>query len=115
MWSWIQQQDQAGWTITGYTLNPDTYKNIILDHKFKPTKLAIAVKKDAMNPLHQKNWVEDIAMKWRNMYPANMYPRFTMRVTIYNDKIDNNNEVTYTEIDKDGNVSTHGGKMSPIV
>jgi hypothetical protein len=115
LWAWVEQQDTNGWTITGYEQNAGFYKHIILDHRFRPTHLDIAINGDAVNPLHQRNLIEDIARHWRNSYPANMYPRFNLKVEIYNQKIDKNSELGYTEIDKDGNVDTHHSKTQDMI
>jgi hypothetical protein len=114
LWAWIQQQDQVGWTITGYEQNAGYYKGIVIDHKFRPTHLDLAINGDAVNPYHQRNLIETIARQWRNFYPANMYPRFNLKVEIYNQTIDKNSELGYTEIDKDGNVDTHHSKTQDM-
>jgi hypothetical protein len=114
LWTWVQQQDQAGWTISGYE-NATGYKNIVTDHKLRPAFFDLAINADAVNPLHQRNMLEDIALKWRSLYPANMTPRFNLRVTFYNKTISHATEIGYTEIDKDGTPRTHHGKTQDVM
>lgn len=115
LWAWIQEQDQNGWTITGYEVSAGRYKNIILDHKFRPTRLMLVIDGSAVNPFHQRNLLEDIARKWRDFYPANMRPRFNLKVVFYDKNFDRSNELGYTEIDKDGTVETHHGKTQDVI
>jgi len=115
LWSWIQQQDQEGWNISGFANISGVYKNIIVDHKFKPTRLEIAIKGDEVNNLHQRNMLEDIARQWRNFYPANMYPRFTMKVEFFNMTFDKTAELGYTEINRDGLVDTHHSATQDVI
>jgi hypothetical protein len=113
LWAWIQQQDQNGWTITGFPQS--SYKNIVVDHRFRPTRFDMAINGDAVNPYHQRNMLEDIARKWVEQYPANMRPRFVLRVEMYNNKISKDTELGYTEIDKDGTVETHHSKTQDMI
>ena len=115
LWEWIQLQDANGWVISGYENATGAYKNIILDHKFKPTRLELAIKGDEVNNLHQRNMLEDIARQWRNYYPANMYPRFTMKVEFFNKTFDKAAELGYTEINKDGIVDTHQSATQDVM
>jgi hypothetical protein len=114
LWAWVSQQDKDGWVITGFA-NNKPYTNIIVDHKWRPTKFELAIKGDEVNPYHQRNMIEDIARKWQSFYPANMKPRFNMRVEIYNLKISSDSELGYTEIDKDGTVKTHHSKTQDVL
>jgi hypothetical protein len=105
LWAWVEQQDSTRWDIVGA---PNTnYNHVIIDHRFRPTKLDIAINGDAVNPIHQRNMLEQIARQWRNSYPANLRPRFNLRVEIYNKEISKATELGYTEVDTDGNVDTH--------
>lgn len=115
LWAWIQQQDTQGWTITGYESNAGFYKGIVVAHEFRPTRLLLAIKGDQVNPLHQRNLLEDIARKWRSLYPVNMVPRYNMKVVFYDMEISNDRELGYTEIDRDGNVDTHHSKTQDIL
>ena len=115
LWTYIQQEDQAGWVISGYDNVSGTYKNIVTDHKLRPANFDLAIDGQAVNPLHQRNMLEDIARKWRSLYPANMTPRFNMRVTFYDKTISHATELGYTEIDKDGTVRTHHSKTQDVM
>ncbi len=115
LWAWIEEREEAGWEIIGYPGTADIYKNMILEHNFRPTRLDIAINTLDMNPYHQRNWIEQIAVAWRDQYPANMTPRFTMRVTLYDATISNDNELGFTEISNDGRVVTHHGKTQDVM
>jgi len=104
LWEWMEQQDQNGWDISGWDTS---YTNIIVEHEFRPTQLKLAITGDAVNPYHQRNLLGDLARKWREMYPANMRPRFNLRVTLYNMEINHDYELGWCEIDQDGNIETH--------
>jgi hypothetical protein len=112
LWAWVEQQDTNGWNITGYATN---YQNIVVAHEFKPTRLSIAIQADRVNPLHQRNMMDMIAMQWRNFYPANMRPRFNLRVMLYDTEINRDKELGWSEIDRDGNVETHHAKTQDIM
>ncbi len=112
LWQWVQEQDTNGWVIPGYDVD---YRNIVVDHEFKPTRFNIAIKGDEVNPLHQRNLLDMIAMEWRNKYPANMRPRFNLRVTMYDMEINRDNELGYTEIDQDGNPETHHHRTQDVI
>jgi hypothetical protein len=115
LWAWIEQQEAAGWAITGWPDTENLYKNVIVDHRFRPTRLDIAIPANTMNYFHQRNWIEDIVRKWRNCYPANMYPRYELKVYLYETTISNDTELGFTIIDKDGNVETHHGKTGDVL
>jgi len=115
LWAWVQQSDTNGWVITGYAKSTNPYKNVVVDHRWRPTKFEIAIKGDSVNPYHQRNMLEDIARQWRDKYPANMRPRFVLRVEMYNMKISKDSELGYTEIDKDGSVDTHHSKTQDVM
>jgi len=113
VWAWVMQNDTEGWSIMGF---PDTtYTNIVVDHEFKPTKLNIAIKGDEVNPYHQRNMLEMVAREWQNSYPANMKPKFNLRVTFYDMEMVRDHELGYTEIDEDGNPETHHGRTQDII
>jgi hypothetical protein len=113
LWAWVEQNDAAGWEIVGFP--GTTYTNIIVDHEFRPTKLNIAIKGDEVNPYHQRNLLEMIAREWRNKYPANLKPRFPLRVTFYDMEINRDKELGYTDIDQDGNPDTHHGQTQDVM
>jgi hypothetical protein len=113
MWEWVEQQDQNGWHIGGF--EEANYTNIIVDHQFRPTQLKIAITGDAVNPYHQRNLLGDLAMKWRDMYPANMRPRFNLRVTLYDMQMDRDHELGWCEIDQDGNIDTHHHRTQDVM
>jgi len=112
LWAWIQEQDTNGWQITGYNTN---YTNVVVAHEFRPTRLNLAIKGDSVNPWHQRNMLGDIAKAWQGMYPANMKPRFNLRVTLYDQEINNDKELGWCEIDQDGNVDTHHGLTQDVM
>jgi len=113
--AWIQQQDRDGWTIIGYENQAGFYKNVVLKVELKPAKVNIAIDRNSMNPYHQRNFMETIVRKWRDFYPVNMRPRFNLRVTLYDKEIQHQNELGFSEIDKDGNVDTHHGQTQDIM
>ncbi len=115
LWEWILEQDEAGWAIMGYPGTELIYKDMILDHRFRPTRLDIAINGEEMNPYHQRNWIEQIVREWRNKYPANLRPRFNLKVYLYNGEINNDNELGFTEIDTNGTVDTHHGKTHDVM
>ena len=110
--AWIQEQDTNGWHITGFETN---YTNIVVTYEFRPTKLDIAIKGDSVNPLHQRNLMDDLARKWWGEYPANLRPRFNLRVTMYDLEINGDNELGWSEIDQDGTVETHHMKTGDVM
>ena len=113
LWAWVEDQDATRWDIIGA---PQTnYTNLILDHEFRPTKLKIAIDGDAINPIHQRNMLEQVARKWRNCYAANLRPRFNLRVEFYDKEINRDNDLGWTEIDQDGNVDTHHSKTQDVM
>lgn len=109
---WIRDQDANGWEISGYDA---TYQNIVVDIKFRPTRLQLAIIGDAVNPWHQRNLIEDIIIQWRNMYPANIRPRFKLRLELYNLQIDRASDLGWTEIDTEGMVDTHHSKTQDVI
>ncbi|MCX6647520.1 MAG: hypothetical protein NTY09_14340 [bacterium] len=112
LWAWIQEQDTNGWAITGFETN---YKGIVVDHNFKPARLQLAIKGPDVNPYHQRNMIEDIARKWREVYPANIQPRFTLRVELYDTTIERAADLGWTEINKDGLIETHHSKTQDVL
>lgn len=105
LWTWIQEQDTNGWTISGWA--GVSYQGIVTDHNFRPARLQLAINADAVNPFHQRNLIEDIVLKWRALYPANMQPRFKLKVELYNNTIERANDLGFTEVEPDGRVDTH--------
>jgi len=112
LWEWIQEQDANGWNVAGFEA---TYTDIVVDHEFRPTRLQLAINGDAVNPYHQRNLLGQIAQQWQNMYPANMRPRFNLRVELYNREISNDTDLGYCEIDRDGNIDTHHGATQDVM
>lgn len=113
LWTQIETWDAQGWEIPGW---PDVHPmGIVTDHKFRPTRLDIAIKGDDVNPYHQRNMLEGIVRYWQNLYPINLRPRFELRVYLYDVTISNDRELGFTIIDQDGNVETHHGKTQDIV
>jgi hypothetical protein len=113
LWAWVQEKDTNGWTISGFPQS--SYKGIVKEHRWRPTKFELAIDGDAVNPYHQRNMLEDIAREWVALYPANARPRFVLRVEIFNKKISKDSELGYTEIDKDGAVETHHSKTQDMI
>ncbi len=113
LWTWVEEQDSTRWDVVGA---PQTnYSGLIVDHQFKYNKLMIALDSDAINPIHQRNLLEQIARQWRNSYAANLRPRFNLRVEFYNKEINKNFDLGWTEIDTDGNVDTHHSKTQDVI
>ena len=113
LWAWVMEQDTNGWVITGFT---DTnYKGVVIDHLFKPTRLQLVIKGDSVNPYHQRNMIEMIARKWRECYPANLRPRFNLKVELYDLELNRDKNLGWSEIDTDGNVETHHSKTQDII
>ncbi len=108
LWAWVEQQDSTRWDIIGA---PQTnYNHIIVAHEFRPTRLNVAIKADEVNPYHQRNLLEQIAREWQKSYPANLKPRFKLKVELFDTEINNDKSLGWTEIDQDANVDTHHGK-----
>jgi hypothetical protein len=113
LWAWIQEQDTNGWAITGYpTAN---YTGIVVTHEFRPARLQLAINASAVNPWHQRNMIEDIARKWREVYPANIRPRFNLKVELYDTEISRAADLGWSEINKDGLVETHHSKTQDVL
>jgi hypothetical protein len=116
LWTWMEEQDANGWNITGYPDKAGYYKNIIATHRFRQAPvLDVAIKGDEVNPYHQRNWMVDIARKWWNLYPANMRPRFNLRVNLYDTEISHDMELGFVEVDKDGNFEPHHFKTGDVM
>ena len=113
LWAWIEEQDANGWEIMGY--GQTDYKNVVVDHVVKPTRLEMAIEGDMVNPYHQRNMIETIVHKWRDCYPANLRPRFNLRLELYDQEINRDRDLGWTEIDTDGNVDTHHSKTQDII
>jgi hypothetical protein len=105
---WIDEQDATGWQIIGVA--DVHYSNVVVEYRFNPTRLDIAILGDNVNPFHQRNLIETIARQWQNSYPSNMKPRFNLKVQLYDRDFDRANDLGFTEIDEDGNVDTHHGR-----
>ncbi len=113
LWAWVEEQDSTRWEIIG--ADNTNYSNLVVDHLFKPTRLQIAIDSDAINPIHQRNMLEQIAREWRNKYPANLRPRFNLRVEMFDKEINRDYDLGWTEIDTDGNVDTHHAKTQDVM
>ena len=113
LWAWVMDKDTHGWEIDGF---PGTnYKNVVVDHLFKPTRLQLVIKGDEVNPYHQRNMIEMIVREWRNKYPANLRPRFNLKVELYDLELNKDKNLGWTEIDTDGNVETHHSKTQDMI
>jgi len=110
---WIDQQDAAVWTITGF--EGTAYTGVVTTYEFRYSILDIAINSEAMNPVHQRNWMEGIARKWREFYPANKRPRFNLKVVLYDKEINNDFELGWVEIDQEGNLDTHHARTQDTI
>ena len=59
--------------------------------------------------------IEMIVREWRNKYPANLRPRFNLKVELYDLEISGDKNLGWTEIDSDGNVETHHSKTQDMI
>lgn len=105
LWEWIQEEEINGWTIIGWETT--SYTNVIIEHEFRPTRLRIVIDPGTMNPFHQRNWIETIVRQWRNTYPANMRPRFKLKVELFDMQMTSDHNIGWSEINQDGRVETH--------
>jgi len=110
---WIDEMDATEWQIMGVT--GVSYSNIVIDYQFKPTRLEIAIDAQAVNPYHQRNLIETIARQWQSYYPANMKPRFNLKVQLFDTDFSRDHDLGFTEIDEDGNVDTHHGRTTDVM
>ncbi len=101
---WIEMHDADGWVIPGQP--GERYVDVILAAEFRSGELDLVIAGDKLVPENQRQLMEAIARKWISLYPEDVIPGYTLKVTMYDGEIDRDHLLGFSEIDSNRDIDT---------
>jgi hypothetical protein len=110
---WIEMHDADGWVIPGQP--GERYIDVILAAEFRSGELDLVIAGDKLVPGNQRQLMEAIARKWISLYPEDVIPGYTLKVTMYDGEINRDHQLGFSEIDSNRNIDTNHPATQDVI